>query len=86
MDGYTTAELLAMAAELEAEADALALAAGPDNALAGVDMIEDAYACSVCGEGDGPFDDVVAEFWDDEANEGRAAHYQCGVDRGWRPA
>jgi len=86
MNGYTTAELLAMAAELEAEADALALAAGLDAALDGVDMAEDAYVCEVCGEGDGPFDDVVAEFWIDAEQRGACAHAQCGEDRGWKLA
>jgi len=37
--------------------------------------------CEVCGEGDGPLDDVVATCWDGRTN--RLAHVDCATATGW---
>lgn len=72
MSGYTTAELLAMAAELDAEADALEAA-------------RDALTCELCGEGDGPYDDVVTQLVKrtDDGVVIVQGHGQCGEDFGF---
>lgn len=45
---------------------------------------DDADLCEVCGEGDAPFDDVVANFWTGERNA--LAHELCADVYGWRLA
>lgn len=38
-------------------------------------MIDEELTCEVCGEGEGPYEDVVAEWWD--GRESRLAHELC---------
>lgn len=42
-------------------------------------------ACEVCGEGDGPNEDMVANFVDIDAKS-RMAHEDCGNTMGWELA
>lgn len=56
------------------------------NVYADAAQFDDALDCEVCGEGDGPYDDVVAEFWIDAERRGASAHAMCGEDQGWRLA
>jgi hypothetical protein len=39
--------------------------------------------CEVCGEGNGRYDDVVAEFWDKLTDRSVPAHAECGLNQGW---
>lgn len=48
-------------------------------------MNEDDATCARCGEGDGPYDDVVAHFWDPMNETTVLAHVDC-ADEGWRLA
>jgi hypothetical protein len=41
--------------------------------------------CEVCKEGDGPYEDVVANFVDIDARP-RLAHEDCGNTMGWELA
>jgi len=46
-----------------------------------------ARCCEECGEPEGSLDDeVLAEFWDPDAETSRVVHGQCGSDRGWELA
>lgn len=41
--------------------------------------------CELCGESDGPFEDVVVNFVD-STDEPRLAHEECGTNAGWKLA